>query len=364
MLRTVSFQAGSRLERVEKYCFCDSGVEEIRTPQNVRFIAHNAFSCCANLKLAVLNEGLETLGEDTRECVGDEPLAMMPGQYTYDGEQRSHGGVFASSGLENVQLPSTLKRLESKAFYKCGSLKTISLPQGLEYIGEKCFFGSALEEFIAPASLRAVDEEAFSGCKCLRQAVLNDGLEALGDGHRSMIFHDSGLEEVTLAATLKTIGFNTFSECENLKIIYVRDGCSVDLFFTASAAIKIGPPPETVVGGVSVWDLRALKDIVIPDGTERIGNYWFFGCGVETVTMPASVTEIGDYAFWKCERLKSLVLAEGSRLEIVGSRCFEGTGLEEIKMPENLQVIKEYAFSRCKNLKRAFLNSDLKALEQ
>lgn len=41
-------------------------------------------------------------------------------------------------------LPATLKRIQFRAFAKCGSLTTIALPPGLQEIGEQAFAQSAL----------------------------------------------------------------------------------------------------------------------------------------------------------------------------------------------------------------------------
>lgn len=48
-------------------------------------------------------------------------------------------GVFSGSALEYIELPSTLKRIEYGAFENCTNLKNIRLPNGLEYIGKRCF---------------------------------------------------------------------------------------------------------------------------------------------------------------------------------------------------------------------------------
>lgn len=70
----------------------------------------------------MLNEGLEVLGTD---------------EYPDDG--RRWYGVFGGSALEYIELPSTLKRIEYSAFEDCKNLKSIGLPEMLEYIGEQCF---------------------------------------------------------------------------------------------------------------------------------------------------------------------------------------------------------------------------------
>ena len=46
-----------------------------------------------------------------------------------------------------------------------------------------------------------------------------------------------------------------------------------------------------------------MKNVVIPDGVERVGAYWFLGSGVENMEIPAGVREIGEYAFYNCRHL-------------------------------------------------------------
>lgn len=96
----------------------DSGLRTVTVPSSVRIIHQGAFCKCQSLRKVALNEGLEVLGTDER-------IAIDIGYY----------GVFEKSAVEEVVLPSTLKRIEYSAFEDCGHLKDIVLPEGLECIG-------------------------------------------------------------------------------------------------------------------------------------------------------------------------------------------------------------------------------------
>ena len=87
----------------------------------------------------MVNEGLEVLGTD---------------EYKDDGNMRA--GAFENSGLKIIKLSSTLRRIEYSAFEDCKNLKSIQLPEKLEYIGIQCFRNSGLEEIELPGSLRVV----------------------------------------------------------------------------------------------------------------------------------------------------------------------------------------------------------------
>ena len=85
----------------------------------------------------------------------------MIGTDEYDDDGGIWPGVFMRSALENIEFPSTLKRIEYCAFENCKSLKSITLPDKLEYIGECCFSESALESVRLPPALKTIGSSAF-----------------------------------------------------------------------------------------------------------------------------------------------------------------------------------------------------------
>ena len=102
--------------------FSYSGLEEIVAPLSVREISAKAFYGCEQLRSVALNEGLEKLGAREVIC-GKE----------YEGQ------AFYKSAVESVILPSTLKRIEAETFSWCRALKSVRIPDGVEYIGRGCF---------------------------------------------------------------------------------------------------------------------------------------------------------------------------------------------------------------------------------
>lgn len=82
-------------------------------------------------------------------------------------------------------------------------------------IGEKAFMNATLSEVILPKSIKAILGEAFSGCKNLKTIDLPDGIEYLGD----LCFSGSGLSELSFPNTLKIIPCLCCSGCEDLETI-------------------------------------------------------------------------------------------------------------------------------------------------
>ena len=95
-----------------------------------------------------------------------------------------------------------------------------------------------------------------------------------------------------------------------------------------------------MAGSKRVWDLRELRDVVIPDGVERIGNHWFWGSGIESLAVPASVREICVDAFSNCRRLKEVTIKGNSNLKTIGESAFyQCESLANINLPEGLETI-------------------------
>lgn len=94
-------------------------------------------------------------------------------------------------------------------------------------------------------------------------------------------FTESGLEEITLPRSLKEIGGNAFEECHGLRTIYVEDGCEATLSCAQMPpSTRVELATEIEIGGVPLSELRKRRELVIPEGCERIGNHWFYGSDV------------------------------------------------------------------------------------
>ena len=117
---------------------------------------------------------------------------------------------------------SSLKGIGEQAFWMCGCLRHISLPEGLKYIGHKCFFGSGLEEITIPSSVAIIKDWGFCGCENLKKVIFQEGsvLREIED----YCFMSSGLEEFTAPPGLKRIHGNAFANCENLKRVILNEG--------------------------------------------------------------------------------------------------------------------------------------------
>ena len=93
-----------------------------------------------------------------------------------------------------------------------------------------------------------------------------------------------------------------------------------------------------------------IKDVVINEGVERIGNYAFEECkNLKTVIMPESLTEIGQGAFHSCASLESVTVPKN--VTILNEDVFFGCdSLKEVKMTGKITKISDMAFGNCGQL--------------
>lgn len=111
-----------------------------------------------------------------------------------------------------------------------------------------------------------------------------------------------------------------------------------------------------VVNGELTDGSACSGDVVIQEGITIIGQYngghgAFQLSGITSVTIPASVTEIKDGAFYDAVSLRTVNFAPNSQLESIGyGAFFRATSLQSIDIPSSVRVIDDEAFQMATSL--------------
>lgn len=214
--------------------------------------------------------------------------------------------------VENIVLPTTLKRIEKEAFYTCGNLINMPLPETIEYIGDRAFAllvgYNENKRLILPKSLKEIGEEAFLGLNASR---------------------------VSIPAATEKIGDNAFSQMRKCVAIEVAEenqhfAQRYGMLMSKDLKILIHCPQNKhtgeydlsreafenleEIGTGAFYGQEKLRSIRLPETLKKIGDFAFADILALThVYLPASLEELGKQVFYKTEQLYEIHLAEGSK---------------------------------------------------
>ena len=292
---------------------------------------------------------------------------------------------YALAGLdgdfESYEIPAEVEGLPVVGIEKCNSfnLRSLVLPENVEWIGIGAMQCYNLRQINFPASLRRIADKAFEYPCALTRLDLNEGLEVIGSEAFTGV---ERLEAVHLPSTLKKIGSDAFRKTA---------------FDCPSVAI-----PEGVKGLWGVLDRGDLLCAWLPASVEDIANsLWvdalivcapegsyaaeyavshdmpFIACESPEDMPEASFHEDGDWRYGIVGDQAVLLKYTGSQTElsvpetlggcpltIVHARTFSGLeALREVRFPETIEAFGGFLFSDCPQLEAVWFPASARIVD-
>ena len=157
-------------------------------------------------------------------------------------------------------------------------------------------------------------------------------------------------------------------KCKNESIIFyqIKQGAKVickETFCGCSLLQQITIPNSvTVIGDLAFSECESLKQVSIPDSVRSIGNYSFGNCkSLRQITIPQSVNSIGEEAFWRCSSLQQITIPNS--VTHIGVYAFAlCNSLRQIIIPESVTTIGDGTFHGCESLQQIFIPNTVKSI--
>lgn len=222
------------------------------------------------------------------------------------------------SYITSISLPSGLTKIGNYAFANCrnAALTSITIPSGVTSIGNNAFAScSSLTSMTIPSGVTTIGQAAFLSCTALESISLPNSVTSIG----SMAFNScSSLSSFTFPSGVTKIESSTFYNCIGLASIVIPS--------TLNGSDGIG---SSAFSGCSY-----LSDITIENGVRKINMNAFKGCKIASLTIPASVTNIGMKAFEECDELENITFVGSSPCTMGNDVFYNCDNFEKIFVPD------------------------------
>lgn len=300
------------------------------------------------------------------------------------------GGMFAKfENVENIIIPHGVIEIKGSAFESCSTLKYITIPNSVTTIGDGAFCnvnnlvyilyaGTKIQwDSITKGSLNTSLNESKLCCnyqttylyqtiekngtvvfkpengQLYNQAIINVNVPqaTTEEQEKSITITENGTTEVlpdegkTISKVIIDVdvlsGDNGESDNEKFKSLLNR---------TISEISRDDLNGMNQIYNYLFSYCQNLTSITIPDSVTKIGDRAFYYCvSLTSVTIPDSVTTIGDYAFYNCRSLTNITISDS--VTTIGNHVFTYcVKLTSVTIPDGVTAIKVGAFQNCISL--------------
>ncbi len=312
-----------------------SALTNVSIPKNLTSIPKEGFAYCTNLTAITYIEGcaVTTLGENSFAYCTSLVRAELPSSLSL----RTTGGA------------------EKNPFYGCTALTELDIrnnpilssEDGIIYVNDERGKGiylyptGKIGEHTIGIDVSFVDDYAFYGVRSLTN--LSFATTSVGEGE---------IEHVTLVKIGKyAFADSSVTSCNLSYRVYEVD----DYAFYGSRLSDLAISGIAVTEGAR-YDI--VNETVASDNSLRIGDYAFANTAITSLEVQKRVAVLGEGAFSDCYRLGSLVFVTSYPNETtmdvildIGARAFENdSSLTEVTVPSTVKNVGDYAFYNCRNM--------------
>lgn len=197
-----------------------------------------------------------------------------------DGVKIIESFAFKGRKIKSVEIPDSVEKICTHAFYHCDNLETIEIPDSVTYIDSFAFAGCInLKSVVLPKRLRVISEYMFSNCVNLTHIYIPDSVEK--------------------------ICYNSFCNCKRLYQINIPK----ELRWISSGAFRYS----------------GLTSLIIPPKSKliSISEYVFEHCEkLSQISIPNNIQHLGRDVFDKCKKRESFNFNFTKKEKVVAYKGF------------------------------------------
>ena len=202
----------------------------------------------------------------------------------------------SSVGKYVIAFDRPVKTIKAKAFYST-AIKTIELPDGLETIEEEAFGYTQIPAITIPGSVNTIKTEAFSTCGLLK----------------SIVFLPSPTQTpLTIACSQRSLA--DFGPFENASFTSIHLNRELNYVYPDGNSFVAGQLDDALF-----YNKYPAPSVSVTLGSQvsRIPGYMLSGLKFSSLTIPGSVTTIGNDVLTGCDKLASITFEPSPTGEIL-----------------------------------------------
>ena len=306
--------------------FMDSKASSITLPNSIVALGSSTFWGCKNLQTIVVPAS----------------VTLIPNEFAYGCQH-----------LSSVTIPEGVTKIDDSAFYGCTSLTDIDIPASVTEIGQSAFNGcTALDEIVLPGvttigtsafygctalagidfpNVETIGVDAFMGCTSITEIVLPASLTAIGN---HAFYHTNSLQRVEVKRSVpisidagcfenssyayppllvvpygykndyaEATGWKRFTTIDDGSTFKATvDGVEMTFRMIGETACQVGDGENLAISTTYSGAVRIPESVNgIP--VTKVANFAFSGCAITELTLPNTLTELGENSVQRCQNL-------------------------------------------------------------
>ena len=282
----------------QAFYLCEN-LTSINIPAKVEAISKDALSLCDSLKSIKLdsNNKKYSLIDSVLYELDDSNQPYMLMQCP------------AKCGKGSVNIPSTVKIINNRAFKECTTLVSVSMPDSIETINGSAFEGcSKLVSVSFSESLTEFPAYCFRGCTSLKSITIPDHIQKIGTG---CFWTCSGLENITIENAHCDIDTSAYT-ISSKATINGYTGSTADVYAQANnrtfkslgstykVSLKVSDYTKGDVSNGGLVGTGHSTNITAIPNAGYVFDYWLDSNGKKYTSNPLKISQAGTYtAYFK-----------------------------------------------------------------